>query len=116
MQPDSAIYRFGGPASLSSVDSPASRDQNGTAQSIFTQQWAIYRRFVDADYLSHRAFFGILRDLVAARKQAFSFGLKRGRCISVIGGETVHLRGATRTAPKPSSLILLDYFRPWTLP
>ena len=56
-----------------SVDTPAPRDQNDAAHTIFTQQWAIYRRFVDADYLSHRAFFGILHDLVAARRQAFSF-------------------------------------------
>ena len=55
------------------MDSPAPGDQNDAAHTIFTQQWAIYRRFVDADYMSHRAFFRILHDLVAARTQAFSF-------------------------------------------
>jgi cyclopropane fatty-acyl-phospholipid synthase-like methyltransferase len=55
------------------VESPAPRDQNDAARAIFTQQWALYRRFVDADSESHRAFFGILHDLVVARTQGFSF-------------------------------------------
>jgi hypothetical protein len=55
------------------VDSPSLRAQSDTAHTIFTQQWEIYRRFVEADYMSHRAFFGILHDLAAARTQAFSF-------------------------------------------
>ena len=42
------------------MDSPAPGDQNDAAHTIFTQQWAIYRRFVDAGYMSRRAFFGIL--------------------------------------------------------
>ncbi len=55
------------------MDTPAPRAQNNDAHTIFTRQWAIYRRFVDAGYMSHRAFFGILHDLVAVRTQAFSF-------------------------------------------
>ena len=55
------------------MDSPSPSAQSDAAHTIFTQQWAIYRRFVDADYMSHRAFFGILHDLVAARTKAFSF-------------------------------------------
>jgi hypothetical protein len=70
---DSRFTGLEGPASLSVLDSPAPRAQNDTAHTIFTQQWAIYGRFVDADYMSHRAFFGILHDLVAARTQPFSF-------------------------------------------
>ena len=45
------------------------RDQgaNTDAHTIFTRQWAIYRRFVDAGCMSRRAFFGILHHLVAVQ-------------------------------------------------
>jgi 16S rRNA G966 N2-methylase RsmD len=54
------------------VDSPALKAQNGNAHTIFEQQWAVYRRFVDAGYMSHRSFYGMLHDLVAARTKPFS--------------------------------------------
>jgi 16S rRNA G966 N2-methylase RsmD len=44
-----------------------------SAHTIFAQQQAIYRRVVEADYMSHRALFGILHDLLQTRQQPFSF-------------------------------------------
>jgi 16S rRNA G966 N2-methylase RsmD len=43
------------------------------AHTIFAEQVAIYRRVVEADYMSHRALFGILHDLLKQRPKAFSF-------------------------------------------
>jgi 16S rRNA G966 N2-methylase RsmD len=43
------------------------------AHTIFAEQMAIYRRVVEADYMSHRALFGILHDLLKQRPKAFSF-------------------------------------------
>ena len=39
---------------------------------IFVTQQALYRRVVEADYMSHRALFGILHDLLKARSAPFS--------------------------------------------
>jgi methylase of polypeptide subunit release factors len=50
---------------------PESPSDGGLA--IFAAQQAIYRRIVAADYMSHRAFFGVLRDLLKARNASFSF-------------------------------------------
>jgi SAM-dependent methyltransferase len=47
-----------------------SRSDGGVA--IFVAQQAIYRRVVEADYMSHRAFFRVLHDLLKARSAPFS--------------------------------------------
>jgi cyclopropane fatty-acyl-phospholipid synthase-like methyltransferase len=47
-------------------------DHNDSA-AIFFKHWATYRRVVDADYMSHRALFGLLHDLLVARTRPFSF-------------------------------------------
>jgi SAM-dependent methyltransferase len=39
---------------------------------IFVAQQAIYRRIVEADYMSHRAFFALLHDLLRVRTAPFS--------------------------------------------
>ena len=39
---------------------------------IFVAQQAIYRRVVEADYMSHCAFFGLLHDLLKAKSASFS--------------------------------------------
>jgi ubiquinone/menaquinone biosynthesis C-methylase UbiE len=49
---------------------PKSPSAGGLA--IFVAQQALYRRVVEADYMSHRAFFGILHDLLKARSAPFS--------------------------------------------
>ena len=49
---------------------PESRSDGGLA--IFVAQQAMYRRVVEADYMSHRALFGILHDLLKARSAPFS--------------------------------------------
>jgi ubiquinone/menaquinone biosynthesis C-methylase UbiE len=47
-----------------------SRSDGGLA--IFVAQQALYRRVIQADYMSHRALFGILHDLLKARSAPFS--------------------------------------------
>ena len=49
---------------------PESSSEGGLA--IFVAQQAIYRRVVEADYMSHRAFFRVLHDLLTARSAPFS--------------------------------------------
>jgi hypothetical protein len=44
-----------------------------SAHTIFAEQLAIYRRVVEADYMSHRALFGILHDALKRRTESFSF-------------------------------------------
>jgi len=61
------------PALLPLVDSPVFKAQEDTARTIFEQQWPLYRRVVDADYMSHRALFGILHNLLSVRTNPFSF-------------------------------------------
>jgi hypothetical protein len=41
------------------MEPATSEAQSDTAHAIFEEQWAIYRRVVEADYMSHRAFFRI---------------------------------------------------------
>ena len=51
----------------------APQSRSDGAHAIFVEQQAIYRRVVEADYMSHRALFELLHDLVQARRQPFSF-------------------------------------------
>ncbi len=47
----------------------ASTTPTDGAQAIFVQQLAIDHRVVRADYVSHRALFEILRDLLQSRRE-----------------------------------------------
>jgi SAM-dependent methyltransferase len=49
---------------------PESRRPGGVK--IFVAQQAVYRRVIEADYMSHRALFGLLHDLLKARSASFS--------------------------------------------
>jgi SAM-dependent methyltransferase len=49
---------------------PESSNEGGLA--IFVAQQALYRRVVEADYMSHRALFGIFHDLLKARGDPFA--------------------------------------------
>ena len=50
----------------------ASESSSEGGLAIFVAQQAIYRRVVEADYMSHRALFGIFHDLLKARSAPFS--------------------------------------------
>jgi 16S rRNA G966 N2-methylase RsmD len=51
----------------------APESPSDSAHTIFAEQLAIYRRVVDADYMSHRALFRLLHDTLKQRTEPFSF-------------------------------------------
>ena len=71
---------------------------------IFVAQQAIYRRVVEADYMSHRALFGVLRDLTKARSAPFSL-------LDLASGDAACSVGALR-GTKVSDYIAVDLSEP----
>ena len=59
--------------STDAMESGEREPRSNGAHAIFAEQLAIYRRVVNADYMSHRAFFRILHHLLKARREPFSF-------------------------------------------
>ena len=78
------------------------------AQAIFVQQLAIDHRVVRADYVSHRALFEILRDLLQSRREPAP--LARGRRTpgvrALVGGRLV-VAGKACLATRAISLLLV---------
>jgi 16S rRNA G966 N2-methylase RsmD len=81
---------------------PESPSDGGLA--IFVAQQAIYRRVVEADYMSHRALFGILHDLLKARSAPFSL-------LDLACGDAACSVGALR-GTKVSDYIAVDLSEP----
>jgi SAM-dependent methyltransferase len=71
---------------------------------IFVAQQAIYRRVVEADYMSHRAFFGLLHDLLGARTAPFSL-------LDLACGDTACSVGALR-GTNVSDYVAVDLSEP----
>jgi ubiquinone/menaquinone biosynthesis C-methylase UbiE len=81
---------------------PESSSEGGLE--IFVAQQAIYRRVIEADYMSHRALFGIFHDLLEARSELFSL-------LDLACGDAACSVGALRRT-KVSDYVAVDLSEP----
>jgi hypothetical protein len=82
----------------------APESPSGGELAFFLAQQAIYRRVVEADYMSHRAFFRLLHDLLRARTAPFSL-------LDLACGDAAYSVGALRET-KVSDYVAVDLSEP----